>query len=101
MTAPISVDGDAVKAYFAEAIAAYEHQSEVLARAPLVSASACGASFVAEGERIAAGLDMLQRRGLGLVQERLDVWQGVQSLVDDVVATDARFAEDLAGVERP
>lgn len=97
----LDIDIDAVRTKYTEAIDAYRYAARELdAGRPVVTASAFGAGFAREGQRIVDALEALHSTSQRFLAARGENWEQVLSLSDATVAADqlsSEFLESIAG----
>lgn len=97
----LDIDIDAVRTKYTEAIDAYRGAARELdAGRPVVAASAFGAGFAREGQRIVDALEALHATSQRFLAARGENWSQVLLLSDATVAADqlsSEFLESIAG----
>lgn len=97
----LDIDIDAVRTKYTEAIDAYRYAARELdAGRPVVTASAFGAGFAREGQRIVDALEALHSTSQRFLAARGENWEQVLLLSDATVAADqlsSEFLESIAG----
>lgn len=87
------MDTGVVRAYYGEAIAAYDAAAQALdANRVDIAAADFGEGFADRGARIAAALDALHGTTQDFLAARSRTWQSVLTLADDVEHLDASNA---------
>ena len=95
----LDIDIDAVRTKYTEAIDAYRDAARELdAGQPVVAASAFGAGFAQEGQRIVDALEALHATSQRFLAARGENWGQVLSLSDATVAADQLSSEYLASI---
>ena len=95
----LDIDIDAVRTKYTEAIDAYRSAAHELdAERPVVAASAFGAGFAREGQRIVDALEALHATSQRFLAAREETWGQVLSLSDATVAADQLSSEYLASI---
>lgn len=95
----VSLNVDAVRSYFADAISAYEDTATDFARQqPDLGADDFGAGFALQGQRITAAMQAVYADSLRLLQERTQQWEGIRSLAQEVRDADEDATDGISGV---